>query len=131
MIKTTIGFALLATTFLSSAASAFDITTDDLLEKLSNSPNVSWEEVGEDKKDETDVIAVNLPNDQTKYFRYTYSKPDGYEVITKPELMLPTIPTLQSKTLIRPAGWPLTIRQAINMVTLPEKFLPTIKSAGN
>ena len=91
MIKTTIGFALLATTFLSSAASAFDITTDDLLEKLSNSPNVSWEEVGEDKKDETDVIAVNLPNDQTKYFRYTYSKPDGYEVITKPELMLPTI----------------------------------------
>ena len=50
MIKTTIGFALLATTFLSSAASAFDITTDDLLEKLSNSPNVSWEEVGEDKK---------------------------------------------------------------------------------
>ena len=45
MIKTTIGFALLATTFLSSAASAFDITTDDLLEKLSNSPNVSWEEV--------------------------------------------------------------------------------------
>ena len=59
MIKTTIGFALLATTFLSSAASAFDITTDDLLEKLSNSPNVSWEEVGEDKKDETDVIAVN------------------------------------------------------------------------
>ena len=91
MIKTTIGFALLATTFLSSAASAFDITTDDLLEKLSNSPNVSWEEVGEDKKDETDVITVNLPNDQTKYFRYTYSKPNGYEVITKPELMLPTI----------------------------------------
>ncbi len=32
-IKTTIGFALLAATFLSSPANAFDITTDDLLEK--------------------------------------------------------------------------------------------------
>lgn len=61
MIKTTIGFALLATTFLSSAASAFDITTDDLLEKLSNSSNVSWEEVGEDKKDETDVLPSISP----------------------------------------------------------------------
>lgn len=51
MIKTTIGFALLATTFLSSAASAFDITTDDLLEKLSNSPNMSaGKKLGKTKK---------------------------------------------------------------------------------
>ena len=50
MIKTTIGFALLATTFLSSAASAFDITTDDLLEKLSHFPMSAGKKLGKTKK---------------------------------------------------------------------------------
>ena len=60
-------------------------------EYFSTSKSISWTEVGEDKKDETGVVAVNLPNNQTKYFQYTYTKPDGYETITKPELVLPTI----------------------------------------
>ena len=46
-------------------------------EYFSTSKSISWTEVGEDKKDETGVVAVNLPNNQTKYFQYTYTKPDG------------------------------------------------------
>ena len=70
-------------------------------EYFSTSKSTKWAEVGEDKKDDKDddlsdgkisaIIAVRLPNDQTKYFQYTYTKPDGYETITKPELVLPTI----------------------------------------
>ena len=32
-------------------------------------------------KDATDVVAVQLPNDQVKYFRYTYTQPEGRTVL--------------------------------------------------
>ena len=56
-------------------------------ENFSTSKSITWTEVPEAQKDDKDddlsdgkvsaVIAVNLPNDQTKYFQYTYTKPDG------------------------------------------------------
>ena len=60
-------------------------------EAFSTSKNISWTAVGEDQKDATDVVAVQLPNNQTKYFKYTYTQPEGYETITKPELVLSTV----------------------------------------
>ena len=57
-------------------------------ETFATSKNVSWTAVGEDQKDAADVVAVKLPNDQTKYFKYTYTKPENYETITNPELVL-------------------------------------------
>ncbi len=60
-------------------------------EAFATSKNVSWAAVDEDQKDAADVVAVQLPNDQTKYFKYTYTQPEGYETITKPELVFPTI----------------------------------------
>ncbi len=54
-------------------------------EAFSTSKNISWLAVGEDQKDATDVVAVQLPNDQIKYFRYTYTQPEGRTVYnTKP-----------------------------------------------
>ncbi len=55
-------------------------------EAFSTSKNVSWLAVGEDQKDATDVVAVQLPNNRTEYFKYIYAKPDKYETVTKPEL---------------------------------------------
>ena len=59
-------------------------------ENFSTSKSITWTEVPEAQKDDKDddlsdgkvsaVIAVNLPNDQTKYFQYTYTKPDNYTV---------------------------------------------------
>ncbi len=49
-------------------------------EAFSTSKNISWLAVGEDQKDATDVVAVQLPNDQVKYFRYTYTQPEGRTV---------------------------------------------------
>ena len=56
-------------------------------ENFSTSKSITWTEVSEAQKDDKDddlsdgkvsaVITVNLPNDQTKYFQYTYTKPDG------------------------------------------------------
>ena len=56
-------------------------------ENFSTSKSITWTEVSEAQKDDKDddlsdgkvsaVIAVRLPNDQTKYFQYTYTKPDG------------------------------------------------------
>ena len=70
-------------------------------DNFATSKSITWTEVPEAQKDDKDddlsdgkisaVIAVRLPNDQTRYFQYTYTKPDGYETITKPELVLPTI----------------------------------------
>ena len=40
-------------------------------DNMHTSPNISWEKVGADKKDETGVVAVNLPNKQTEYYKYT------------------------------------------------------------
>ena len=59
-------------------------------ENFSTSKSITWTEVPEAQKDDKDddlsdgkvsaVIAVNLPNNQTKYFQYTYTKPDNYTV---------------------------------------------------
>ena len=59
-------------------------------ENFSTSKSITWTEVPEAQKDDKDddlsdgkvsaVIAVKLPNDQTKYFQYTYTKPDNYTV---------------------------------------------------
>ena len=59
-------------------------------ENFSTSKSITWTEVPEAQKDDKDddlsdgkvsaVIAVRLPNDQTKYFQYTYTKPDNYTV---------------------------------------------------
>ncbi|WP_302129233.1 hypothetical protein, partial [Bacteroides congonensis] len=49
-------------------------------EAFSTSKNVSWTAVGEDQKDATDVVSVQLPNNQTKYFKYTYTQPEGRTV---------------------------------------------------
>ena len=56
-------------------------------ENFSTSKSITWTEVPEAQKDDKDddlsdgkvsaVIAVRLPDDQTKYFQYTYTKPDG------------------------------------------------------
>ena len=59
-------------------------------ENFSTSKSITWTEVPEAQKDDKDddlsdgkvsgVIAVRLPNDQTRYFQYTYTKPDNYTV---------------------------------------------------
>ena len=54
-------------------------------DKLSTSSSISWSEVDEAKKDESNVVEVQLPNNQSKYFKYTYTVPSGYETITESE----------------------------------------------
>ncbi len=49
-------------------------------ETFATSKNISWTTVEEDQKDATDVVAVQLPNNQTKYFKYTYTQPEGRTV---------------------------------------------------
>ena len=59
-------------------------------DNFSTSKSITWTEVPEAHKDDKDddlsdgkvsgVIAVRLPNDQTRYFQYTYTKPDNYTV---------------------------------------------------
>ena len=59
-------------------------------ETFSTSSSIGWSEVGEDHKDDKDddlsdgsisgVVEVQLPNNQVKYFKYTYTKPDNYTV---------------------------------------------------
>ncbi len=73
-------------------------------EYFATSKSITWTEVEEDKKDEAGVVAVNLPNNQTRYFQYTYTKPAGYETITKPELVLPTITDPSSDTTYQAGG---------------------------
>ncbi len=51
-------------------------------DNMHTSPNISWEKVGADKKDETGVVAVNLPNKQTEYYKYSYNQPAGRTVYT-------------------------------------------------
>ncbi|MBR5482604.1 MAG: hypothetical protein IKV11_00915, partial [Alphaproteobacteria bacterium] len=62
-------------------------------DKISTSSNISWLEVDETKKDESNVVAVNLPNNQTKYFQYAYTVPTGYETITESENISVVDPT--------------------------------------
>ena len=47
------------------------------LSRFSSTGNVNWAAIGEDQKDATDVIEVKLPNNQVKYFKYTYTRPEG------------------------------------------------------
>ncbi|MBQ8870859.1 MAG: HD domain-containing protein, partial [Alphaproteobacteria bacterium] len=63
---------LLAGTTLSTVTYAgnYDGQLDE--NKFSTSANVTWEKVGEDQKNEVDVVAIKLPNEQTEYFKYTY-----------------------------------------------------------
>ena len=46
-------------------------------ENFSTSPNISWTEVGEDQKDEQNVIVISLPGGSAKYFRYDYQNNDS------------------------------------------------------
>ena len=46
-------------------------------ENFSTSPNISWTEVGEDQKDEQNVIVIGLPGGSAKYFRYDYKNNDS------------------------------------------------------
>ena len=48
-------------------------------DNMHTSPNISWEKVGADKKDESRVIAVKLPNGQTEYYKYN-NQPSGKRV---------------------------------------------------
>ncbi|MBP3546654.1 MAG: hypothetical protein J6K16_05955, partial [Alphaproteobacteria bacterium] len=47
-------------------------------DNFSASPNISWTEVDETKKDESNVVTVQLPNNQTKYYQYAYTMPSNY-----------------------------------------------------
>ncbi len=49
-------------------------------EAFSTSKSISWTAVGEDQKDAADVVAVQLPNNQIEYFKYTYTQPEGRTV---------------------------------------------------
>ena len=40
-------------------------------DNMHTSPNISWEKVNKDRKNETGVVAVKLPNKQTEYYKYT------------------------------------------------------------
>ena len=51
-------------------------------ENFSTSPNISWTEVGEDQKDEQNVIVISLPGGSAKYFRYDYQNNDSREYFT-------------------------------------------------
>ena len=42
-------------------------------ETFSTSPRIGWSEVGEDQKNDADVVTIKLPNNQTNYFKYTYT----------------------------------------------------------
>ena len=57
-------------------------------DNMHTSPNISWEKVGADKKDETGVVAVNLPNKQTEYYKYSYNQPAGRTVYTSQQTNL-------------------------------------------
>ena len=59
-------------------------------ETFTTSESIKWMKVGEEHKDDKDndlsdgkisaVVSVNLPNNQTRYFQYTYTKPDNYTI---------------------------------------------------
>ena len=47
-------------------------------DKLSTSSNISWIALDSKPDDMTNVVEITLPNNQTKYFKYTYTTPSGY-----------------------------------------------------
>ena len=52
------------------------------IDNMHTSPNISWDEVDADKKDEPGVVAVKLPNKQTEYYKYTVDS-DNYTLGTR------------------------------------------------
>ncbi len=54
-------------------------------EAFATSKNISWTAVSEDQKDAADVVAVQLPNDQTKYFKYTYTRVPDRTIYNTPQ----------------------------------------------
>ncbi len=54
-------------------------------EVFATSPRISWTAVAEDQKDAADVVAVQLPNKETKYFKYTYTPENGRTVYNTPQ----------------------------------------------
>ena len=51
--------------------------------RLSTSSNISWIGLESKPDDMTNVIEIKLPNNQVKYFKYTYTVPSRYETITE------------------------------------------------
>ena len=54
-------------------------------EAFATSPRIRWIAVGEDQKDDADVVEVKLPNKETKYFKYTYTPESGRTVYNTPQ----------------------------------------------
>ena len=48
--------------------------------KLSSSSNISWTELYSKPNDMTNVVEVKLPNNQIKYFQYSYTTPSSVTV---------------------------------------------------
>lgn len=47
---------------------------------LSSAQNISWQNVGENEKNDPQVISVTLPNNRVNYLKYTYSQPENRTV---------------------------------------------------
>ena len=71
------------------------------------------------------MVAVQLPNNQTKYFKYTYTQPEGYETITKPELVLSTV----ASNVIQQGGAAIRNPNGTDYGNIENKVLETTKSA--
>ncbi len=100
-------------------------------EAFATSKNVSWAAVGEDQKDATDVVAVQLPNNQTKYFKYTYTQPEGYETITKPELVLPTVTNPAASITYKPGAVAVNNTAGNNYGDIKNKLFKDNRVNGN
>ena len=57
-------------------------------DNMHTSPNISWEKVNEDKKNEDGVVAVKLPNKKTEYYKYTYTDPTNRTVYSSQQTSL-------------------------------------------
>ena len=100
-------------------------------EAFATSKNVSWTAVGEDQKDAADVVAVQLPNNQTKYFKYTYTQPEGYETITKPELVLPTVTNPAAPITYQPGAVAVNNAAGNNYGDIKNKLFKDNRVNGN
>jgi len=77
----------------------YKVTLDP--DQFSTSPNITWTAVDTEGDGS---IAVKLPNNQTKYFKYAYNPPEDYETVTEPELILPTITNPSESYTYQPGG---------------------------
>ena len=69
-------------------------------DNMHTSPNISWEKVGADKKDEPGVVAVNLPNKQTEYYKYTVDS-DNYTLGTRFDNLAGDVGSATEKVLFK------------------------------